>query len=83
MSQENQPSMNSNAKPQNASHHHKHETVRELQMPEPTYRLRISVLKDGEGSRDCIMRMFVCHSRIMIDVGIIALVFHGSPHRLC
>ena len=27
--------------------------------PEPLYRLRISVLKDGEGTRDCPIRMFV------------------------
>lgn len=27
--------------------------------PEPLYRLRVAVLKDQEGSRDCPLRMFV------------------------
>jgi hypothetical protein len=52
----------------NVTHNHgvEQESFDELNAtPEPLYRLRVEVLKDEEGSRDCPLRMFVRSSYLL------------------
>jgi len=61
MSNETEPHLNLNARHNQSIHQQGSESTDNI--PEPLYRLRVSVLKDGEGSKDCPIRMFVRYSR--------------------
>ncbi len=57
MSQDREPHLDLNAAHNRSTRQEAYDDLNTS--PEPLYRLRISVLKDQEGTRDCPMRMFV------------------------